>query len=157
MRLAHNSHPRVMLKKRAELVDRHFLIDRPLLAFFLQYVYMKRPVRQSDGLYHIQGHTYNSVRGSRTQVWNSNAYKTPGGLTKKQLTKSHGRIVSLKKHKTAKKERRLEKFGYFAQKGKFGYVKKDVSRKSRKGGKASVVGGSALSPAEFTSAAPAKA
>ena len=43
-------------------------------------------------------------------------------------------IVSLKKHRTAKKERRLEKAGYFAQKGKFGYVKKTVSktRKARK-------------------------
>jgi hypothetical protein len=92
---------------------------------------MKRPVRQEDGLYHIQGSMYKTVRGSRVQVWNKNAYKTPGGLTRKELIKSHGRIVSLKKHKTAKKERRLEKFGYFAEKGKFGFVKKDV-RKSRK-------------------------
>lgn len=115
---------------------------------------MKRPVRQADGLYHIQGKTYKSVRGSRQQVWNTTAYKTPGGLVRKELTMSHGRIVSLKKHKTAKKERRLEKYGYFAEKGKFGYVKKDVkSRKSRKGGNAPAhtpahtTGGSALSPA----------
>ena len=110
---------------------------------------MKRPVRQSDGLYHIQGKTFKTVRGSRIQVWNENAFKTPGGLTKKQLCKSHGRIVSLKKHKTAKKERRLEKFGYFAEKGKFGFIKKDVkSRKSRK----STKGGSGLSPADYPSA-----
>ena len=110
---------------------------------------MKRPVRQSDGLYHIQGSTYKSVRGSRVQVWNRNAYKTPGGLTRKELIKSHGRIVSLKKHKTAKKEKRLEKFGYFAQKGKFGYVKKDTKgrRKSAKKGGAL----SALSPADVSS------
>jgi hypothetical protein len=77
-------------------------------------------------------------------VWNDNAFKTPGGLTRKDLVMSHGRIVSLKKHKTAKKEKRLEKYGYFAEKGKFGYVKKDVksSRKSRK----SAVKGGALSP-----------
>jgi hypothetical protein len=49
-----------------------------------------------------------------------------------------GRIVSLVKHRTAKKEKRLEKAGYFAKKGKFGYVKKTVgkrgktARKSRK-------------------------
>ena len=96
---------------------------------------MKRPVRQSDGLYHIEGKKYSSVRGSRIKVWHENAYKTPGGLKKNELTMSHGRIVSLKKHRTAKKERRLEKAGYFAQKGKFGYVKKDVkSRKNRKMG-----------------------
>ena len=92
---------------------------------------MKRPVKSSDGLYHIKGKTYKSVRGSRVQVWNHNAYKTEGGLLRSALTKSNGRIVSLKKHKTAKKELRLQKYGYFAQKGKFGYVKKDVSKKRR--------------------------
>jgi hypothetical protein len=35
----------------------------------------------------------------------------------------HGRVVSLKKHKTAKKEKRLEKAGYGYKKGEFGYVK----------------------------------
>jgi hypothetical protein len=98
---------------------------------------MKRPVRQADGLYHIEGKTYKSVRGSRISVWHDNAFKTPGGLQKKDLTMSHGRIVSLKKHRTAKKERRLEKAGYFTEKGKFGYVKKEVkSRKNKKGGSA---------------------
>jgi hypothetical protein len=92
---------------------------------------MKRPVKSSDGLYHIKGKTYKFVRGSRVQVWNHNAYKTEGGLLRSALTKSNGRIVSLKKHKTAKKELRLQKYGYFAQKGKFGYVKKDVSKKRR--------------------------
>ena len=33
---------------------------------------------------------------------------------------------------TAKKEKRLEKHGYFAVKGKFGYVKKDNKRKTVK-------------------------
>jgi hypothetical protein len=42
----------------------------------------------------------------------------------------HGRIVSASKYKTAKKEMRLEKYGYFAKKGKFGYVKKST-RKNR--------------------------
>lgn len=92
---------------------------------------MKRPVKQSDGLYHIKGKTYKQVRGSRVQVWNRNAYKTEGGLLRSELVKSHGRIVSLKKHKTAKKELRLQKYGYFAKKGQFGYVKKNVSLKKR--------------------------
>jgi hypothetical protein len=96
---------------------------------------MKRPVRsEDDGLYHIKGKTYKYVRGSRAQVWNHTAYKTEGGLHRNELIKSHGRIVSLKKHKTAKKEMRLQKYGYFAQKGKFGYVKKST-RKNRRSGK----------------------
>ncbi len=71
--------------------------------------------------------------GSRAEVFHGNAKKTTGGLTKKDLVKNkHGEIVSKKKHLTAKKEKRLEKYGYFAKKGKFGYVKKDVKRKTEK-------------------------
>jgi hypothetical protein len=46
-----------------------------------------------------------------------------------------GRIVSEKKHKTAKKEMRLLKHGYGTQKGKFGFVKlsNGKSRKMRGG------------------------
>jgi hypothetical protein len=69
--------------------------------------------------------------GSRAQVYHGTAKHTSGGLTKKNLMMNKwGRIVSSKKHKTAKKEKRLEKAGYFAKKGKFGCVKR-VSRKSR--------------------------
>ena len=93
---------------------------------------MKRPSRASDGHYHIDGKSYKELFGSRIQVWNGTAYKTLGNLTKKDLyfNSKTRRIVSAKKHKTAKKEKRLEKYGYFAQKGKFGYVKKNVTRKS---------------------------
>ena len=89
-------------------------------------------MRCADGLYHIKGKTYKVLRGSRAQVWNGTAYKTEGSLLKGDLVKSHGRIVSALKHKTAKKEMRLQKYGFFAKKGKFGYVKKSASRKSRK-------------------------
>ena len=93
---------------------------------------MKRPVRGTDGKYHIHGKSYKELFGSRTQVHNGTAYKTPGGLTKSDLMMNKwGRIVSAKKHKTAKKEKRLEKAGYFAKKGKFGFVKK-ATRKNRK-------------------------
>jgi hypothetical protein len=92
---------------------------------------MKRPVRGSDGKYHMNGVAYKELFGSRQQVHNKTAYKTPGGLTRKDLMMNKwGRIVSAKKHRTAKKEKRLEKAGYFAKKGKFGYVKKGT-RKSR--------------------------
>jgi len=68
--------------------------------------------------------------GSRAEVFHGNAKKTTGGLTKKDLIKNkHGEIVSRKKHITAKREKRLEKHGYFAKKGKFGFVKKEKKSK----------------------------
>jgi len=70
--------------------------------------------------------------GSRAEVWHGNAKKTTGGLSKNDLIKNkHGEIVSKKKHHTAKREKRLEKAGYFTQKGKFGYVKRDKKSKSK--------------------------
>lgn len=91
---------------------------------------MKRPTRASDGKYHLQGKAFPELFGSRTQVMNNNAFKTPGNLTKKDLVMNKwGRIVSKKKHITAKKEKRLQKFGYFAKKGKFGFVRKTAKKR----------------------------
>ena len=76
--------------------------------------------------------------GSRAEVYHGTAKKTSGGLEKKDLLKNkHGRIVSKKKHATAKRENRLKKYGFTAKKGKFGAVRLDgkkmkKSRKSRK-------------------------
>lgn len=104
---------------------------------------MKRPVRQEDGFYYIDGKKFKELFGSRLQVWNGTAYKTSGNLTKGDLVMNKwNRIVSEKKHKTAKKEKRLQKYGYFAEKGKFGYVKR-ATRKNRKSLKKK---GGALSP-----------
>lgn len=74
------------------------------------------------------------VVGSRAQVWHGNADHTTGGLEKKDLLKNkHGRIVSKKMSRTAKKQKRLQKAGYFTKKGSFGFVKKNkTQRKSRK-------------------------
>ena len=86
---------------------------------------------KQTGLYNIKGNTYEKIRGSRTQVSNGTAYMTTGELTKDKLLYSkNGYIVSKKKHFTAKKEMRLEKYGYFTKKGKFGSVKR--SRRNRK-------------------------
>ena len=74
--------------------------------------------------------------GSRAQVMHGTAKKTSGGLEKKDLAyNKQGRIVSRKKQRTAKKDKRLEKAGYFTQKGKFGCVRKTArrSRRSRRG------------------------
>ena len=68
---------------------------------------------------------YKQAIGSRAQVMNGTAHHTSGGLTKKGLVKNKwGKIVSRKKMMIAKKEKRLQKHGYFTQKGKFGFVRK---------------------------------
>lgn len=96
---------------------------------------MAQHTKGADGKYHINGKTFEKLIGSRAQVWHETAYKTSGGLTRFDLTMNkHGRVVSMKKHRTAKKERRLEAHGYTAKKGKFGAVKMSSmgTRKSRK-------------------------
>ena len=63
--------------------------------------------------------------GSKAQVWHGNAKHTSGGLTKKDLMKHKGRIVSKKKHALGKKAiRRLAKAGYKAKKGTFKLFRK---------------------------------
>jgi hypothetical protein len=81
-------------------------------------------------MYTIHGHKYHAVTGSRQQVMHGTAYKTKGELKKHDLMfNKWGRIVSRKKHATAKREKRLQKYGYFAKKGKFGYVKKTAKNR----------------------------
>ena len=84
---------------------------------------MGKHYKKADGLYYIKGKTYKKLKGTRREVGNKTAYKTSGGLTLKDLIFVNRRWKSAIKHKTAKKEKRLEKYGYFAEKGKFGYVK----------------------------------
>ncbi len=85
---------------------------------------------------HEVGGAKRMARGSRAQVWHGTAKRTPGGLTKRDLfMNKHGRIVSRRKHFTAKKEMRLLKHGYTAEKGKFGPVRVGTrkNRRSRRG------------------------
>ena len=71
--------------------------------------------------------------GTRAQVWHGTAKKTSGGLMKSNLMQNKaGRIVSRAKHNTAKREMRLVKHGYGTKKGKFGFVRLNGSKKSRK-------------------------
>ena len=95
---------------------------------------MKRVDKKPDGKYHVKGKSYEILIGSRAQVWHGTAYKTSGGLTKNDLMMNkHGRIVSRAKSATAKKEKRLEKAGYFTKKGTFGAIqKKEKSKKYKK-------------------------
>lgn len=95
---------------------------------------MTRYTKNSHGHYLIHGHKYEMLEGSRAQVLHGTAYKTSGGLKKPEIMMNkNGRIVSRKKHMTAKKEKRLVKAGYGTKKGKFGYVKLGKSKKMRGG------------------------
>ena len=92
--------------------------------------------RKTNGLYHINGQTFKNLIGKRAQVWHGTAYKTSGGLKKKDLHQNkNGRIVSKKKHQTAKKEKRLLKHGYGTRKGKFGAVRVTPHSSSKKSSK----------------------
>ena len=73
--------------------------------------------------------TFEQTTGTRAQVWHGTAKKTSGGLTKSALMMNkHGRIVSRRKHNTAKKEKRLVKAGFLTKKGHFGFIKKGSRR-----------------------------
>lgn len=93
---------------------------------------MARLKKGSDGLYHCGDVSAKKGIGTRAEVWHKTACKTSGGLMRKDLfMNKNGRIVSKKKHMTAKREKRLEKHGYFAKKGKFGYVKMTPKHSSK--------------------------
>ena len=86
--------------------------------------------------------TFEHTIGTRAQVWHGTAKKTSGGLTKSALMMNkHGRIVSRKKHNTAKREKRLVKAGFLTKKGHFGFVKKGhKGSKKMRGGVGNAVG-----------------
>ena len=91
--------------------------------------------------------TFEKTIGSRAEVWHGTAKHTSGGLTKSSLFKNKaGRIVSKKKHHTAKKDNRLVKSGYGTKKGKFGYVKIGTKKNRTKGKKGGSPYGNSLSP-----------
>jgi len=90
-------------------------------------------IKNSDNQYVIKGETYKKLVGSRAEVFHNTAFKTSGGLTRKDLHQNKSeRIVSLKKHKDSTKNNRLIKYGFGYKKGKFGYVKINKTRKNKK-------------------------
>jgi hypothetical protein len=96
--------------------------------------------------------TFEQNIGTRAQVWHGTAKKTSGGLTKSHLMMNkHGRIVSRKKHLSAKKEKRLVKAGYITKKGKFGFIKVGTKHKRGRPRSHKMRGGgmSALSPSYY--------
>jgi hypothetical protein len=86
----------------------------------------KRIDRQPDGMYHIGGIAFEDLIGTRAKVLHGTAYKTSGGLIKRDIRVNNktGRIVSKKRSDEARKSRRLEKAGYKPKKGKFVLMRK---------------------------------
>jgi len=74
--------------------------------------------------------------GSRAEVMHGVAEMTTGRRRKTDFLKNkHGEIVSKKLSLRAKKEKRLEKAGYFTIKGKFGAVKKSPKKTAKRKGR----------------------
>jgi hypothetical protein len=82
--------------------------------------------------------------GSKAQVFHGTAKHTPGGLTKKDLMKHKGRIISRKKHAAGKKAiKHLRALGYIAKKGTFTVMRKSMAKGKRSTRKRSTRGGAA--------------
>ena len=70
---------------------------------------MKRIAKSSDGFYYIDHCKYKNCFGSRQDVWNGDAYKTTGELTKSDLMiNKNGKIISKTKFVQEKTFNRLE-------------------------------------------------
>jgi len=113
---------------------------------------MTRYTKNANGHYLIHGHKYEMLEGSRAQVMHGTAFKTSGGLKKHELLQNKsGRIVSRKKHGTAKRENRLVKAGYGTKKGHFGAVKLGSHSRSRRSKKmrGGFSSGNNMSPSDF--------
>jgi hypothetical protein len=71
--------------------------------------------------------------GSKAQVFHGTAKHTSGGLTKKDLMKHKGRIISRKKHAAGKKAiKHLRALGYIAKKGTFTVMRKSMAKSSKR-------------------------
>lgn len=100
---------------------------------------MTKLKRLEDGGYLIGGKKYESLKGTRRQVFDyETAYKTAGGLHKEDLVKNDkGRIVSKAKYdKGPELLKNLTKRGFYTKKGKFGHkkMKANKTRKNKKYG-----------------------
>ena len=96
---------------------------------------MTKLKKTEEGFYKIAGKVYESLKGTRRQVYDyQSAYKTAGGLTKKDLVKNKaGRIVSKKKYSDGPKLlKNLTSRGFFTKKGQFGAMRKTKKNKIEK-------------------------
>ena len=74
--------------------------------------------------------------GSKLLVFRGEARHTVGGLTKKDLMKHKGRIISRKKHAAGKKAiKHLRALGFIAKKGTFKLFRKSMATTKKHKGK----------------------
>jgi phage anti-repressor protein len=79
----------------SELVTNQELLDYGIV---VNQIRTKRRDRHEDGFFHIDGHLYPILEGTRNEVWEGKAYQTAGGLIKKDLLlNKNGKIVSKSK------------------------------------------------------------
>lgn len=79
----------------SELVTKQEVLDYGIV---VNQIRTKRRDRHEDGFFHIDGHLYPILEGTRNEVWEGKAYQTSGGLIKKDLLlNKNGKIVSKSK------------------------------------------------------------
>ena len=99
---------------------------------------MTKLKRTPEGFYDIKGKIYEKLRGTRRQVYDyRTAFKTAGGLTRKDLVKNKaGRIVSKAKFDQGPTLlKNLTSRGFYTRKGKFGAKKRGGVTKKNKNAK----------------------
>ena len=96
-----------LLKKQLEQLNEKYEKDEEEQPVFIK---PRAFTRNKDGGYTVDGNIYETLTGSRTNVFDGKSYKTTGGLTKSDLIiNKYGKILSRKKSISEKISNRLEK------------------------------------------------
>ena len=79
-------------------ISTHIEHDLDNYGIVINQIKLKRRDKGDDGFFHIDGGVYALLEGTRSDVWEGNAYQTSGGLIKKDLLiNKDGKIVSKSK------------------------------------------------------------
>jgi len=115
--------PRRRVMRRSHCVDFYLVFEYRMDASKKTLLAGGRRTRKNRGNNLVGG--AKMATGSKAQVWHGTARHTSGGLTKKDLMRHKGKIVSRRKHAAGLKAiRKLRKLGYVAKKGTFKLFRK---------------------------------
>ena len=99
-----------MLKKQLELLNEQVKKDEKDEKEQPVFIKPRAFTRNKDGGYTVDGNIYETLTGSRTNVFEGKSFKTTGGLTKSELIiNKYGKILSRNKSISGKINNRLEK------------------------------------------------
>ena len=99
-----------MLKKQLEQLNEKIQKYEKVVEEPPVFIKPRAFTRNKDGGYTVDGNIYETLTGSRTDVFDGKSYKTTGGLTKSDLIiNKYGKILSRKKSISEKISNRLEK------------------------------------------------